>query len=75
MVLPLPFPAGTKIGNDNRKTLRSEVEDTMSRTIITQENYQTLKKEGTDRKSDRLSIYEKRFHALARRKGRREKKV
>ena len=47
----------------------------MSKGIITQENYQTLKKESTDRKSDRLSIYEKRFHALARRKGRREKKV
>ena len=47
----------------------------MSRGIITQENYQTLKKEGTDRKSDRLSIYEKRFRAFARRKGRREKKV
>ena len=46
----------------------------MSREIITQENYQTLKKESTDRKSQRLSMYEKRIHALARRKGRREKK-
>ena len=42
--------------------------------IIAQENYQTLKKESTDRKSQRLSMYEKRIHALARRKGRREKK-
>ena len=46
----------------------------MSRGIITQENYQTLKKESTDRKSQRLSMYEKRIHVLARRKGRREKK-
>ena len=46
----------------------------MSRGIIAQENYQTLKKESTDRKSPRLSMYEKRIHALARRKGRREKK-
>jgi hypothetical protein len=29
----------------------------MSREIITQENYQTLKKESTDRKSQRLSMY------------------
>ena len=43
----------------------------MSRGIIAQENYQTLKKESTDRKSQRLSMYEKRIHALARRKGRR----
>ena len=47
----------------------------MSKGIIKQENYQTLKKEGTDRKTDRLSMYEKRFHALARKKGRREKKI
>ena len=75
MVLPLSFPYRHKNGNGNKKTLRSKEEDTMSKGTITQENYQTLKKEGTDRKSDRLSIYEKRFRALALRKGRREKKV
>lgn len=46
----------------------------MSREIITQESYQTLKRESTDRKSQRLSMYEKRIYTAARRKGRREKK-
>ena len=58
----------------NGYTKKTRKEEKMSRGIITQENYQTLKKESTDRKSQRLSMYEKRIHALARRKGRREKK-
>lgn len=75
MVLLLPFPAGTEVETETGKRSDQKRRIQMSKGIITQENYQILKKEGTDRKSDRLSIYEKRFHALARRKGRREKKV
>ena len=75
VILPLPFPAGMEKGTGYMRTLILEKRRRkMSRGIITQENYQTLKKESTDRKSQRLSMYEKRIHALARRKGRREKK-